>query len=58
MQRLYIDEPDWTNVFMNADYEQSFYVGDAAGRAGDHNDTDRSTSPFCPRAHVGAAAQH
>lgn len=23
------------------DYEKSFYVGDAAGRTGDHNDTDR-----------------
>ena len=28
------------------DYASSFYVGDAAGRPGDHNDTDRSESYF------------
>jgi histidinol phosphatase-like enzyme len=27
--------------FTSEDIENSFYVGDAAGRAGDHNDTDR-----------------
>lgn len=27
--------------FCTKDVENSFYVGDAAGRAGDHNDTDR-----------------
>ncbi|KAI5451606.1 DNA kinase/phosphatase Pnk1, variant 2 [Naganishia albida] len=26
---------------LEIDYEKSFYVGDAAGRTGDHNDTDR-----------------
>jgi bifunctional polynucleotide phosphatase/kinase len=31
-----------TNTFpLDVDLENSFYVGDAAGRAGDHNDTDR-----------------
>ncbi|POY76877.1 hypothetical protein BMF94_0129 [Rhodotorula taiwanensis] len=29
------------------DYEQSFYVGDAAGRLGDHNDTDRKLAINC-----------
>ncbi|GAA5975452.1 hypothetical protein JCM10908_005167 [Rhodotorula pacifica] len=29
------------------DYEQSFYVGDAAGRQGDHNDTDRKLAINC-----------
>ncbi|GAA6020040.1 hypothetical protein JCM8202_004964 [Rhodotorula sphaerocarpa] len=29
------------------DYGQSFYVGDAAGRPGDHNDTDRKLALNC-----------
>ncbi|GAA5852634.1 hypothetical protein JCM8547_002572 [Rhodosporidiobolus lusitaniae] len=29
------------------DYSQSFYVGDAAGRDGDHNDTDRKMAMNC-----------
>lgn len=46
MQKMRIDGSDWSVSASHADYQQSFYVGDAAGRAGDHNDTDRSTSPF------------
>ena len=47
MQKLHNDESDWlfSSSSSGADYEQSFYIGDAAGRAGDHNDTDRSTCP-------------
>ncbi|GAA6027946.1 hypothetical protein JCM8097_001795 [Rhodosporidiobolus ruineniae] len=29
------------------DYSQSYYVGDAAGRIGDHNDTDRKMAMNC-----------
>ncbi|KAG0658357.1 hypothetical protein C6P46_005813 [Rhodotorula mucilaginosa] len=37
---------DW-NGGVQIDYQQSFYVGDAAGRAGDHNDTDRKLALNC-----------
>ncbi|GAA5987146.1 hypothetical protein JCM5350_003861 [Sporobolomyces pararoseus] len=35
------------NGGVEIDYEKSFYVGDAAGRAADHNDTDRKFAINC-----------
>ncbi|GAA6011052.1 hypothetical protein JCM11491_005920 [Sporobolomyces phaffii] len=35
------------NGGVQIDYEKSFYVGDAAGRAGDHADTDRKFASNC-----------
>ncbi|GAA5835725.1 hypothetical protein JCM11251_007409 [Rhodosporidiobolus azoricus] len=35
------------NDGIEVDYTQSYYVGDAAGRIGDHNDTDRKLAMNC-----------